>query len=81
MRQQNIRLKREKLKAERKEFKEGLKIYCRINRITFRSIADALDITEQEFHNMLFGFQEKVGDVTFDEFKNHIFMSLGVNNL
>lgn len=69
---------------ELKEFREKLTIYCRINRITYRSIASKIGITEQEFYNMLHGFQRSVKKKGVDDivdFKQKILEALCIEQL
>lgn len=70
----------QELKKQRESFKRELKIYCRINKIAQRSIAEAIDISDQEFHNMLAGFQASVRhkQMDFDSFKAQVFSALGI---
>ena len=69
------------LRSERKEFKDRLKIHCRINRIPQRNISEHLGVTDQEFHNMLTGFQSSVpgkGVEGYEEFCKGVSEFLGV---
>ena len=71
-------------RAERKQFKDNLKIYLRINRITQRSICDRIGVTEQEFHNMLTGYQSSIPTknyYSFDQFKDVILKELCITQL
>lgn len=73
-----------KLRSERKEFKDNLKIYCRINRVTQREICAGIGICEQEFHNLLTGYQSSVpnkGIDSFSEFQQKIFSYLCITQL
>ena len=63
------------LRENRRAFKNRLKIYCKLNHISQRSISDHLGITEQEFHNMLTGYQSSIptkGIDSFEEFKVNV---------
>ena len=71
------------LKQERDSFKKELKIYCRLNMISQRSIASAIEVTEQEYYNFLNGFQSSIKNKihSFDHFKELIFSHLRVKDL
>jgi len=64
---------------ERKEFKNKLKIHCKVNRVSQRSLCDAIGITEQEFHNLLTGFQNSVPSKKIQSFEH--FMQLILDQL
>lgn len=41
-------------------FEKKLKIHCKMKRIKLKDIADHLEITSQELHNILNGFQASI---------------------
>ena len=63
-------------------FERKLKIHCKINRIRFKDIAEHLNITYQELHNILNGFQSSIpskGYSSYDEIKEKIRKNLALN--
>lgn len=71
----------QRLEKERADFKQKLKIHCKINRIQHQSIYNQLELSAAEFTNMLTGFQASVPSkniLSFDEFKERVFGVLGI---
>lgn len=72
------------LRKERQSFKDKLKVHCKINMISQRSICDDLDITDQEFHNMLTGYQSSIprkNILSFEQFQQEIYRILCITKL
>lgn len=73
-----------KLREEREQFKLSLKIHLKKNMISQRFICSDLNITDQEFHNMLTGYQssiKRVNILSFQQFKKEIFRILCVTEI
>jgi hypothetical protein len=74
----------QRVRKEREGFKNDLKVHCKVNMITQRTIATSLGITDQEFFNMLTGFQNSIpakGIDSFDQFKSLILEALCLKSL
>jgi hypothetical protein len=72
------------LREERKDFKLKLKIYLRKKMISQRYLCDSLNISDQEFHNILTGYQSSVkhaGILSYESFVEKVFDVLRINNL
>ena len=69
---------------ERKPLKNKLKVYLKINGGCQKEIAKEMGITEQEFHNMLTGFQSSIpskGIYNLEQFEALILKILCVDSL
>ena len=69
--------KREELKKLRKEYKDRLELFCRVNLVKQREIAAHVGITEQELYNVLNGFQDTVSGMDFQTVWNKILSYCG----
>lgn len=77
----NFKYNRLKRKEERRNFRNSLKIYCKINEVNQKDIANSFEVTEQEFHNMLTGYQSSIpskGILSFTEFENRVYSYLKI---
>jgi hypothetical protein len=50
----------ENLKDVKDKYKKDLKYVLKVNKITHKEIAESINLTSQEFYNMLVGFQKSV---------------------
>jgi len=71
------------INEERSIFKHKLKQYCKLNFISQRSIARKIGISDQEFHNMLVGFQNEVShaSLNWERFTFEVLKVLNVKEL
>ena len=73
----------EERRLNRKPFRDTIKYHLKINKIKQKDIADALDLTNQEFHNLLTGYQSSApgkGIDTFEDFKEKVLEYLKIED-
>lgn len=76
--------KRIQMQKEREPFKFDLKIYLKINKISQRALCNGMEVSEQEFYNMLNGFQDSIPSKnidSFEDFQTKIYKELCITSL
>ena len=72
------------VQKEREPFRNELKLYCKVHKISQRHIAKLMNIEESEFHNMLHGWQSSIpskGITSWAQFTELVLSKLGVDSL
>jgi len=70
-------------KAERKEFRDKIKLHMKLNFIKLNSVCSQIGITRNEFYNLMNGYLCSIpskGIIDFEDFKGKVSIVLCLHN-